>query len=319
MLTVIITTYNGERTLPRVLEGYTRLLAPSGGWKLIVSDNGSKDGTREIIERFKDRLPLTYIFEAQRGQNAARNPALLQLEGDLVVFSDDDATPEPGWLSVLRDVADEHQDYDFFGGAIVPEWERPPEPWILEQVDHGVCFSITDPAQPEGPVAPNLVWGPNMAFRRRIFELGYRFDPTVGPSGSSYAMGAETDFTVRLGDAGFKAWFCPDAIVRHFIRAHQFDRKWILGRAVRFGRGMYRRQLLRQPEAPRLLFGVPRYLYRKIASQALAYARAAMFGRPESFRERWELNYLLGCAIQARKHFRGPNSRHSVPAARSRI
>jgi glycosyltransferase involved in cell wall biosynthesis len=312
MLTVIMTTYNGERTLPTVLERYTKLLSPKGGWKLLVVDNGSTDGTRAILERFNDRLPLTYLFEARRGQNPARLAALPHIEGDLVVFSDDDATPEPNWLSVLRNAADDHQDYDFFGGAIKPKWERFPEPWILEQVDLGVCFAATEPAQPEGPVAPNLVWGPNMAFRRKIFDQGYRFDATVGPSGASYAMGAETDFTVRLGEAGFKAWFCPDAVLHHFIRVHQLDRKWILGRAVRFGRGMYRRQLLRQTEAPPLLFHVPRHLYRQIASRALAYAWAAIFRRPKWFHERWELNYLLGCAIQAREYYR--NSTRGGPA-----
>ena len=143
-----------------------------------------------------------------------------------------------------------------------------------------------------------------MAIRQRVFGRGYRFDPDVGPSGANYPMGSETDLTVRLAEAGFRAWFCPEAVVHHFIGAHQLDRKWILGRAVRFGRGMYRRQLLRQTETPPLWFGIPRYLYRQIGSRALAYSWAAVFRRPKSFHERWTLSRLLGCAIQAREHYR---------------
>ena len=47
MLTVFIATHNGGHTLPRVLDAYTRLLPPPGGWKLVVSDDtGLKpDGT----------------------------------------------------------------------------------------------------------------------------------------------------------------------------------------------------------------------------------------------------------------------------------
>jgi glycosyltransferase involved in cell wall biosynthesis len=286
-----------------VLDGYTRLNAPPGGWKLFLVDNGSSDDTKSVIESFTHRLPLSYLYEPRRGQNWARLRALEHLEGDLVVFSDDDTTPDPDWLLVHRGLADARADYDIFTGAIKPQWETTPPSWILDYVDLGVCYTATDPATPEGPVAPNLVWSPNMSHRRRIFELGYRFDPSVGPSGTNYAMGSETDFNVRLGEAGFKAWFSPRAIVHHFVRSGQFDRDWILGRAVRFGRGMHRRQLLRQMQVPPLIFGVPRYLVRKIGVQWARYLLALPRGSRERFLARWELNYLRGCALQAREHY----------------
>jgi GT2 family glycosyltransferase len=155
-----------------------------------------------------------------------------------------------------------------------------------------------------------------MAIRRRVFERGYRFDPEVGPSATNYAMGSETDLTVRLAEAGFRAWFCPEAAVEHFIRAHQVERRWILGRAIRFGRGTYRRRLRRQVERPRLWFGVPRYLYRRIATRAVAYFWALVFRRPRRFQERWALGRLLGCAIQARHHYSHVDRahRHSMVA-----
>ena len=116
-------------------------------------------------------------------------------------------------------------------------------------------------------------------------------------------MGSETDFNVRLGEAGFKSWFAPNAIVRHFVRGSQLDLKWIYARAIRFGRGMYRRQLVRQGSHPPLIMGVPRYLYRMIAEQAFRYGMATLRGDSKRFLQRWELNYLLGCAIQAREFY----------------
>jgi len=312
MLTIIIATHNGARTLPLVLDAYTRLEVPQGGWKVIFADNGSTDETRAVLERYLERLPLEIVSESRRGQNWARLAALERVEGDLVVFSDDDTVPDTKWLSTLRLVADAHPDYDFFGGTIKAKWESQPEPWISQWVDLGVCYTQTDPAQPEGPIAPNLIWSPNMAYRRRIFDLGYRFDTTVGPSGTDYAMGSETDFNVRLGEAGFKAWFCPQARVEHIVRKHQMTREWVLGRAKRFGRGMYRRYLIRQRETPPLLFGVPRYLLRKIAWRGLRWALAAALRRPGRFLERWELNYLLGCAVQARQFYRSRPSPEAV-------
>ena len=304
MLTVLIATHNGARTLPHVLDGYERLQAVSGGWKLVIVNNASTDGTRGIIRRFESSLPIMYCEEPHQGKNRALLKGLHESEGDLFVFSDDDATPDPAWLCALRRAADERLDFDIFAGAIRPRWEVPPKGRVLDKVNLAVCYTISDPNLQAGPISPRLVWGPNMAIRRRVFDAGYRFDPEVGPSGASYAMGSETDLTVRLAEAGFKAWFCPEAVVHHFVRAHQLDQKWILGRAVRFGRGMYRRRLLRRTDTPRLWFGVPRYLYRQIGFRALTYSWAALLRRPTTFHERWTLNCLLGCAIQAREHYR---------------
>jgi len=306
MLTVLVATRNGARTLPHVLEGYQKLLSPPGGWKLVIVDNASTDGTRDVVHRFRSSLPLTYCEEPRPGKNRALLTALREAEGDLFVFSDDDAIPDPAWLVSLRRAADERADFDVFAGTIRPRWEVRPERWVLDDVDLAACYSITNPAQLAGPIRPALVAGPNMAIRRRVFEQGYRFDPEVGPSGGDYAMGSETDLTVRLGEAGFKVWFCPEAVVEHFIRAHQIEPKWILERAIRFGRGTYRRRLQREVERPWLWFGVPRHLYRQIAAQALRYSWAVVFRRRGSFRERWALRRLLGCAIQARQHYSNP-------------
>jgi GT2 family glycosyltransferase len=303
MLTVLVATHNGARTLPHVLGGYQRQLPVPGGWKLVIVNNASTDATRDVIGEFAASLPLTYCEESRPGKNRALLTALREAEGDLFVFSDDDATPDPGWLAALRRAADTHPEADIFAGAIRPRWEVQPAPWVLEEVDLAACYAVTDLTRPAGPVKPTLVWGANMAIRRRVFDQGHGFDPEVGPSGARYVMGSETDLTVRLTEAGFQTWFCPEAIVEHFVRAHQVERKWILDRAISFGRGTYRRRLLRQEERPRLWFGVPRHLWRQLATRAAAYAWAAALRRRGRFRQRWALQRLVGCAIQARHHY----------------
>jgi glycosyltransferase involved in cell wall biosynthesis len=303
MLTILCATHNGAQTLPDLLEALGKVRPPAGGWKLVIVDNVSTDATRTIVESYGGRLPVTYLYTEKRGQNAARNVGLGHLEGDLVVFTDDDVTPEPDWLEQLRAAADSHPDYAMFGGTIVPRWAVTPPDWILRSVDHGVAFTATDPEQAEGPILANLVWSPNMAIRRAIFDAGRRFDEDVGPNGASYAMGSETDFTTRLAEDGYKAWFCRRAVVHHFVRSSQFDRAWLLGRAVRFGRGMYRRQLRSTPAPGPLAFGVPRYLVRMIIAQAFRVGLAALQTPARRFTQEWELRYLIGCAIEARRHF----------------
>ena len=57
-LTILFATRNGEHVLPRTLEAYCGLEAPSQAWKMVVVDNGSDDLTPAILKSFKKRLPL---------------------------------------------------------------------------------------------------------------------------------------------------------------------------------------------------------------------------------------------------------------------
>ena len=301
MLTVILSTFNGERTLPTALEAHASLDYPEGGWKIVVVDNGSTDRTAEILKTFANRLPLTYLHVSERGKNRAINKGLEHRDGELVVFTDDDAIPARGWLAAVLAASLEHVEYDVFSGAIVPEWERQPEAWLLDWVPKGVTYALTDRDQEEGPVRASGVWGPNMAVRSRIFDEGHRFDEQIGPkSGTSYPMGSETDLTTRLERLGHKAWFVKGAIVRHMIRSFQMERSWVLARAIRYGRGMYRRDRLQKAPPPHKLFGVPRHLLREIPTHFLQATLARLLRDNERrFREEWELRYRWGYLLEA--------------------
>ena len=93
MLTVLFATYNGEKTLPAVLNAYSKQSLPKEEWKLVIVDNGSNDNTKEIINEFLPLLPITLLFEPRRGKNVALNTGLSHIEGDLIVFTDDDVLP----------------------------------------------------------------------------------------------------------------------------------------------------------------------------------------------------------------------------------
>jgi glycosyltransferase involved in cell wall biosynthesis len=313
MVTVLLATYNGAETLPKALNAYCQLQAPSAGWKLVVVDNGSTDGSKELVYSFMDRLPLTYTFESSRGKNAALNTGLAKVEGDLVAFTDDDTLPRPDWLIEMRRAADAHSSFTMFAGTVLPRWEVHPASWILDWVQLGPVFTLTDPSWVEGPIAPDSVYGTNMAIRAQIFAAGHRFDVGIGPRSRSYAMGSETELTLRLAKAGFKSWHCKQAIVEHIIRKFQIDRAWILGRAIRYGRGKYRLGVQYENVNRKKCLGIPGYLIKEVLKKGMALGRARFRGDPaELFEKRWVFNYLLGQAIEARLIHR---ERHSLVAA----
>jgi len=301
MLTVLLSTRNGAGTLPGVLNAFANLQSPPGGWQLVIVDNGSTDRTNEIVASFEKRLPVRLLHETHPGKNAALNTGLTSIEGDLVVLTDDDVFPRADWLTRLRAAADAHPECSVFGGKILPRWEMPPAAWMISEVPAGPTFTLTDAALADGPTGAHNVFGPNMAVRASVFESGARFDVSIGPRGSSYPMGSETEFVRRLLQQGHRAWYVAEAVVEHFIRKSQMNVSWILQRAVRYGRGQYRLARAARPVHDRQWRGVPRYLYRQKMSQYwLALKAACLFERDALFRARWNLKFINGEIIEAR-------------------
>jgi glycosyltransferase involved in cell wall biosynthesis len=302
MLTVLMSTRNRSRILRDVLESYQQIQQPLSGWKLVVVDNGSTDETAEVLSFFKGHLPLHSVSEPRVGKNYALNTGLEFVEGDLLVLTDDDAFPRHDWLMQLRKAADTQLSYSMFGGLVVPRWQVLPPPWI-QWVDINSSFGINSPSLEEGWMPPSLlmeVIGPNMAIRSNIFQSGTRFDTSIGPNGSSYAMGSETELVLRLTRQGHRAWHVHGAVVEHLVREEQLKKRWILQRAIRFGRGMHR-----LVPNKKLWIGIPRHLFRDLPKEGLLMAAAWVTLRREAlFRSHWRFNFLRGQAIEARILFR---------------
>jgi glycosyltransferase involved in cell wall biosynthesis len=317
MLTVLMATKDRARILRAVLEAYCQIDEPLGGWKLVVVDNGSTDNSGEVVVSFRGRLPIHLVVEPQLGKNHALNTGLELVEGDLVVFTDDDAFPHSDWLTRLREAADTHLEYSMFGGAILPRWEIAPPHWI-EWVQQGPVFTLTESSREKGPIAPNWIFGPNMAIRAAVFQSGVRFDPSIGPKGSDYPMGSETELLLRLGRQGYRAWYVPDATVEHLIRKDQIKKPWVFKRAIRYGRGFYRLFYSDETFKGRLWMGVPRHLFRDIPKEGILVLWAWASGKQEAlFRSRWDFNFLRGQAIAARANLRSqPMSGNSSPQKR---
>ncbi|MDO9047799.1 MAG: glycosyltransferase [Methylobacter sp.] len=301
MITVLFATHNGEKTLPIMLDAFCRLEIPEDGWEIIVVDNASSDQSANIIKSYSDKLPINYLYEQKPGKNNALNLGLSYAKGDLIVFTDDDIIPQQDWLVQLVKCAHNHLDYSVFGGVIKPYWPREPEDWILNHVPLGVTYALTEDGRVEGEIFPGLVWGANMSIRRTVFDSGYYFDDTVGPNGKNYVMGSETEFTIRLGKAGYKSWFCKSAVVQHIIRDNQLEPEWIVNRAYRFGRNMYRQEYKYFDSKIPFLFGIPRWMFAKLLQQYNCYVMALVQGDvTKKWVALWEIQFIKGYFYESR-------------------
>lgn len=89
-VSVVIPTYNRCEMLRTSLEHLTRQQLAPGEFEVIVSDDGSSDATKEVVESFADRLRVKYHFQEDLGfrAGAARNAGARLATAPLLVFLD---------------------------------------------------------------------------------------------------------------------------------------------------------------------------------------------------------------------------------------
>lgn len=95
-ISVIIPTYNNRPVLERALDALRRQTIPPDQYEIVIVDDGSTDGTAELIGRFRGSAQIQYLAQDHRGRAAARNAGARAARGRILVFLDSDfwAVPE---------------------------------------------------------------------------------------------------------------------------------------------------------------------------------------------------------------------------------
>lgn len=99
VVSVIIPAYQHAKELPRCLVSV--FSQTFRDFEVIVVDDGSTDGTAEILERYRDRAKV--IRQENRGGNAARNRGFDASSGEFVLFCDADIIMRPDMVERLLD------------------------------------------------------------------------------------------------------------------------------------------------------------------------------------------------------------------------
>ena len=99
-LSVIITTYNSEEWLSKVLEGYCQ--QTESDFEVVVADDGSISKTKDVIDSFQDKFKFSiiHVWQEDKGFQKCKilNKAILKTNSDYLLFTDGDCIPRKDFV-----------------------------------------------------------------------------------------------------------------------------------------------------------------------------------------------------------------------------
>jgi glycosyltransferase involved in cell wall biosynthesis len=198
-ISVIVCTYNGERTIRDCLEGLSKL--EYSNFEVIVINDGSTDGTEDIVREYGFQL----ISTENRGLSNARNRGLEEATGEIVAYTDDDARPDPHWLTFLASTFKTTKHVAVGGPNIAPQGDGPIADCVANAPGGPNHVLLSDQEAEHIP-------GCNMAFRKEALQSIGGFDPQFRIAGD------DVDVCWRLQEMGWTLGFNSAAFVWHHRR-----------------------------------------------------------------------------------------------------
>jgi glycosyltransferase involved in cell wall biosynthesis len=235
---VIVCTRDRPDEVRGCIEGLLASGLGAAGCEVVVVDNGATAAADATIAALVALAPGTVIAirEPIAGLARARMAGAAVAAHDVLVYLDDDARADHGWLEALRDAFDDPS-VAIAGGPIRALWDVPPERERVPQA-WGFLLGVLDLGDADRNISPSEgPFGGNWAIRRAALDAVGGFDLGFGPSDASRLGGEESHVgqeVVRrhLGLIRYVA----AASVGHRISSRVTDAQLIL-RAFRVGAG----------------------------------------------------------------------------------
>lgn len=194
-VSVIVPVRDDRDRIGRCIEALLAQDYPRDLLEVIIVDNGSTDGTPEVVQQHA----VTLLVESGRPTPyLARNRGLREASGDVIAFTDADCVARPDWVSQgLR--ALEQEGADLVGGRVAFSF--------TERRGAGECYDAITNLEMENNIRERGVAKTgNLFARKAVVEA-------IGPFPDNLRSGGDVWWTGKATRAGFRMVYGPDAVV----------------------------------------------------------------------------------------------------------
>ena len=294
-VSVIICTYNRQHLLKTALKSILSQQADGLRYEVVVVDNNSTDGTRQVIESFLGRgaTNLRYLFEGRQGLSYARNAGVAVSRSPIVAFTDDDVQVAPDWAATIKQTLDDHPEIECVGGKVIPHWPSAPPAWLTNE--HWAPLAIVDYGQKPFYVNAGhqlCLLTANMAIRKHTLQRVGGFLPELQRVENSIGSMEDHELLLRLWSIQAQGLYVPELVVSSRIAADRLTKSY--HRRWRFGHGgFYALARIKEFERSRSGFflGVPYHLCRAASLDAVGWLAHVVRG---------DLNRAFTCETRLR-------------------
>lgn len=215
---VVCVTYNAVSDVPAMLESlHAAATAPV---PVIIVDNGSSDGTRELLQ---ETPGVRLVEQANTGYADGVNRGITEVpESHDILVINADVVAQPGAIEQLAAVLDDHGEVGIAvpalwdtDGSLQPSLRRTPTWWrtLVEAVVGGSRAGRLGESYRPDPLGheQDADWatGAAMLIRREVLDEVGPWDPTF------FLYSEETEFCLRVRAAGYRVVCDPRAVMVH--------------------------------------------------------------------------------------------------------
>jgi GT2 family glycosyltransferase len=188
------------------LDSLTRQDIPPSEFEVIVVDDGSTDDSWDRLNHVETPFSLRILRQANQGPGEARNTAIKEALGEIIITLDDDVVAQP---DLLRRHLEAHQREPGIAaiGVMAPPDGARLAPWLKWEL---TALSKQYEAMINGwwEPTPRQFYTANASARRAAFLEAGLFDPF-------FRRSEDIELAFRMQKQGIAFRFLPDAIVYH--------------------------------------------------------------------------------------------------------
>lgn len=202
-ISVVVCSYNGALVIRDCLEGLAKLDYPN--YEVIIVNDGSTDETEDIANEYSLKYGFRVLSSENRGLSSARNSGMTAATGEIIAYIDDDAYPDPDWLTYIAVTFLTTEHAGVGGPNIAPPGDGTIADCVANSPGGPVHVLLTDTVAEHIP-------GCNSAYRKSCLQAIGGWDPQFRTAGD------DVDVCWRLQEKGWTIGFNPAAVVWHHRR-----------------------------------------------------------------------------------------------------